>query len=61
MRYATKHSIDRGFHIAIHNDISAAKKAAEGSQIVTVPTSADSDVQAIIDMFEDSDEESDIS
>ena len=59
MRYATKHSIDRGFHIAIHNDISAAKKAAEGSQIVNVPVEIQSDSAAIMALFDD-DPESDI-
>jgi len=59
MKYATKNSINKSFHIEIHSSISEAKKAANGGQIVPVSESLEPNVQGIIDLFDNS-EESDI-
>ena len=59
MRYATKQPIQNGSHVSVHTSISAAKSAANGSQIVNVPVEIQSDSSAIMALFDD-DPESDI-
>ena len=62
MRYATKHLLSNNtIHVQVHSTIAAAKSAADkDQQIVNVPEAIQSDSQAIMDLFTDDSEESDM-